>query len=214
MWQSILELPRKTRQVHVSLKCMLILSLTCIELWSWSHCTGTSCEATYIYMQTFYNICKKMCCKNSLRSGALYIGLSITRMLSLALLYLWRNFWTTVVWLLLNTLMHIPYQACCDLPSFSETQIGTEWKDISWRQQNWRTVTCCICRVWKRTLTNASNTGAVTVTTLLSCMGSTLQGQHGVAGKCCFHWERNSVQKLYRPLYVQGVTGSSLLGTS
>ena len=39
---------KKTRQVHASLKCMLILSLTCMELWSWSHCTGTSCEPTFI----------------------------------------------------------------------------------------------------------------------------------------------------------------------
>jgi hypothetical protein len=36
----------KTRQIHASLKCMLILSLTCMELWSWSHCTVTNCGKT------------------------------------------------------------------------------------------------------------------------------------------------------------------------
>jgi len=67
----------------------------------------------------------------------------------------------------------------------------------------------------QRTLTNDSNNSAVNVITLSSCMGSTLQGQHGIAGKCCYHWERNIVRKLYyHPLYVQGVTESSSLGTS
>jgi len=54
----------------------------------------------------------------------------------------------------------------------------------------------------QRALTNASNNGAVTVISL----SFTLQGQHGIACKCCYHWERNTVQKLYyHPLYVQDV---------
>jgi hypothetical protein len=101
---------------------------------------------TNIYMHTFY-ISNNMCCKNSLRSGALYIGFSFTRMFLLALLCLWRNFWTIRAWLLLSTLTHIPYLVPCDLPPFFWNSNWLEGKDISWYQQNWRTVTCCIYRV-------------------------------------------------------------------
>ena len=82
----------------------------------------------------------------------------------------------TIMWPL-----QLPYLASCDFFSFSEIQVCTKGKEISWHQHDVRTTAIYNFRVTTKDMSIASNIGAV---------AGVRRAQHVIASKCCYHWKK------------------------
>jgi hypothetical protein len=128
--------PKKTRQVHSSLKCILTVFLT----FTWL-CLPHSFQMvklwTNVFIQMFCGVCWKMCGGNGPRNESMETGFFTMTELPFTLLRLCRNLWPKTAWLLFRLPPPLtPRCSTLEFSYFSNTCVGTEVEKIRWHHHD------------------------------------------------------------------------------